>query len=101
MSDAAPQLSSNGLPRWNHSHPRSILSGRDLEGLVYRIRDALHHTSGIPACHRNDLCAMCGNAVRLVVQAAEPMIIDAAITKMAAAVGRNRIDIDPPFRGED
>jgi hypothetical protein len=91
------------MAHWDHKLPKSILSDYELNCLPYAISSYLHHCSGIPACdaHHGGLCAMCGNAVRLVVQAAEPKIIDATITRMARAVGRSRIDIDPPYRGED
>lgn len=99
MTDPAP-LSRNGLPRWDHSLPRSILSRYDLESLVHRISGPLHHCTGTTQCKSHDLCAMCGDAVRLVVQAAEPKILDAAFTTMATAVGYGLIDLHPTFHGE-
>jgi hypothetical protein len=43
---------------------------------------------------------MCGNAVRLVVQVAEPKIVDAVLQKAATAVGRRHVDLHPPI-GDD
>lgn len=86
------------LERWDHKLPKSILSDYDLLCIPYAISSALHYSTSIPPCAatRDGLCAICGNAVRLVVQAAEPKIIDAAVTRMADAVGRGQIDLHPP-----
>jgi hypothetical protein len=86
--------------RWDHKLPTSILSDYELNCLPYTIRPYLHHCVGTPMCKDHDLCAMCGNAVRLVVQAAVPKIIDAVLERAAKAVGCN-IDLHPQWRGDD
>lgn len=86
--------------RWDHTLPTSILSDYELRCLPYAISSALHYCTQTRQCPNNDLCAMCGNAVRLVVRAAEPKIIDAVLRKAASAVGRHNIDLDPPI-GDD
>lgn len=86
------------LQSWDHKLPKSILSDHDLRCIPYAISSALHYTTGIPQCdsHHGGLCAMCGNAVRLVVQRVEPMILEAAVTKIAKALGLRQIDLHPP-----
>lgn len=89
---------------WDHKLPRSILSDYDLKCSAFGISSPLHYVTGLPHCHTSSfgsLCAMCGNAMRLVVQHVEPKIIDAAISRMADAVGRQNIDIHPVYRGDD
>jgi hypothetical protein len=90
--------------RWDHKLPKSILSDYELNCLPYAISSYLHHCTGTPSCQAEShapLCAMCGNAVRLVVQAAEPKIIDAVLHRAAHAVGRDRMDLYPLRRGDD
>lgn len=78
--------------------PRSILSDYDLRCLPYSISNYLHHCTGIPQgdCGRQGtICAMCGHAVRLVLQSAEPKIIETAVKRMASALGHGFIDLHP------
>jgi hypothetical protein len=84
-------------PRWDHKLPKSILSDYDLRCIAHGISSALHYTTGVPHCgpSRHGLCAMCGNAMRLVVQSAEPRILERAIQRMAGALGAHNIDLHP------
>lgn len=84
---------------WDGVLPKSILSDYDLRVVAYSIRSALHYTTGTPECA--DLCAMCGNAMRLVVQAAEPAILDNAVASMARSVGRDSAGRHGVYRGSD
>jgi hypothetical protein len=86
------------MDTWDHKLPKSILSDYDLSCIAYGISSALYFTTGIQHCdpHHNGLCAMCGNAMRLVIQHAERKILEAALTKMAGSVGLGRIDLHPP-----
>lgn len=83
--------------------PRSVLSTYELRCLPYAISSYLHHCSGVPAngCGdgANSACAMCVNAVRLVIQAAEPKIIEEVISRAATSVGLNRVDLQPEAYG--
>lgn len=88
-------------PLWDHKLPKSILSDYDLGCLVYAITSPMHYCSGIGSDCHDGPCAMCGNAVRLVVQAAEPRIIAAAIKRMAGALGVRNIDLNPHSHGDD
>jgi len=85
------------LPPWDHSlYQGSLLSDYDQRCLPYAISSYLHNITGIPHCNGGaNICMMCGGAVRLVLQAAEPKIIDAVITKMARSLGRSNIDLHP------
>jgi hypothetical protein len=85
-------------PEWDRKLPRSILPDYDLNRLVYAISGPLHYTTGVESagCGINGhLCPMCGNAVRLVIQAAEPKIIERALELVAHALGHDRIDLHP------
>lgn len=83
------------VPRWDHKlFERSVLSEYDQRCLPYAISQHLHNVTGVPHCGGGaNICMMCGAAVRLVLQAAEPKIIDALIIKMARSVGRGTIDL--------
>lgn len=82
--------------RWDFKKPRSILSDYDLDCIAYSISSAMHYCTNTQQCHPSGpLCAMCGNAMRLVVQAAEPRIIDRVLEKAARAVGREHVDLHP------
>ena len=87
----------SGLPRWDFRLPKSMLSDYEMRVVAYGISSALHHTTGIPSCRDPGptLCAMCGNAVRLVLQAAEPKLIEAFLHKSARALGLHYIDLHP------
>lgn len=83
---------------WDGVLPKSILSDYDLQCLPYSISTYLHHCTGIPQrdCGRHGtVCAMCGHAVRLVLQSAEPKIIEAAVSRMARSLGHGNIDLHP------
>lgn len=94
---------SQKVPLWDHHlYQGSVLSDYDQRCLPYAISQYLHHVTGIPHCNGGaTICAMCGGAVRLVLQAAEPKIIDAIIQKQAWSVGRRNIDLHPISRGDD
>lgn len=102
MPDAAntPARSRSTFGRWDGKLPRSILSDYDLRVMAHGLRGPLHYTTGTTECDPSSPCAMCGNAMRLVVQSAEPRIIERAIKQMAAAVGHSFIDLHPPL-GDD
>lgn len=98
MSEPSGSAAAPVLKQWDGSMPRSILSDYDLRCLPYSISNYLHHCTGIPQrdCGRQGaICAMCGHAVRLVLQSAEPKIIETAVKRMAGALGHSRIDLDP------
>jgi len=86
------------MDHWDHKAPKSI--ARDVYGfqsVPYRISAALHRAAGTPPCPatQHGLCQMCGTAYRLVVECAEPLILEAAVKKMAAALGHGHIDMHP------
>lgn len=91
MADVPPRPTT-----WDHKEPRTI-ANHELRSVPYRISSALHRAAGTPPCPatRGGLCAMCGTAYRLVVEAAGPLILEAAVTKMAAALGARNIDLHP------
>jgi len=95
----AKRIRLDGREVWDGTLPKSVLSDYDLRCIAYSISDYLHNCTGIPSCRPSltdrDLCPMCGNAMRLVVQAAEPKIIETVIKRQAAAVGHGFIDLHP------
>lgn len=82
-------------------YERSLLSSHDQLAVAYSIASPLHYCTGTPCCTDGGgrLCTMCTNAVRLVLQRAEPDLIDRFVTKAARSVGREHIDLHP--RGGD
>ena len=99
MSDSAPLAERTSAEWWDFKLPRSILSDYDLQVIAYGISDYLHHCVGTVSCRNNlgdkRLCVMCGNAMRLVVQKAEPMLIDAVLRRIGTTLGRPNIDLHP------
>lgn len=88
------------LPPWDHSlFKGSVLSDYEQRVIAFGISQYMHNVTGIPNCRPTlaapSICAMCGSAVRLVLQAAESKIIDAVLTRQARALGRPRIDLHP------
>lgn len=85
------------VPHWDHKlYDKSVLSDYDQRCLPYAISYYLHNITGIPHCNAgNNICEMCGGAVRLVLQAAEPRIIEAVVKKMARSLGHGTIDLHP------
>jgi len=43
---------------------------------------------------------MCGSAVRLVLQAAEPKIMETVIKKIAGTLGHRNINLHPPVAND-
>lgn len=88
-------------PRWDHRlFERSILSDYDQKTLVYSISSYFHNTTGIPHCRPDSVCMMCGSAVRLVLQAAEPKIMETVIKKIAGTLGHRNINLHPPVAND-
>lgn len=97
-------VAGDGLAPWDGTLPRSLLSSYDLRSAAYGISNALHYCTGIPYCQSGQgaaLCAMCGNAMRLVVQNVEPRLRDAFLKRTASAVGLPNVDLHPTYRGDD
>lgn len=89
---------------WDHELPvpRFLLSDYELNALPYAISNPLHYVTGVPqdGCGTDRVCVMCGNAIRLVLQAAEPQLRRAVIRRMADMMGLTPIDLDPPVASE-
>jgi hypothetical protein len=96
----ATETTSPKVPLWDHKlYDRSVLSDYDQRCLPYAISQYLHNVTGIPHCNGgNTICAMCGGAVRLVLQAAEPKIKRAIVEKMQRDLG---VSCPFPHRGDD
>lgn len=84
--------------RGSGTYDRSLLTSHDQQAVAYSIASPLHFCVGTPCCvHSGDrrLCEMCENAVRLVLQRAEPDLIEQFVTKAARSVGLHHIDLHP------
>jgi hypothetical protein len=87
----------------DHAYDRSILTAHDQLAVAYGIASPLHYCVGTPCCTNSGgaLCAMCKHAVRLVLQRAEPDLIERFVVKAARSVGISNVDVNPIYRGED
>jgi hypothetical protein len=81
--------------RWDYKLPKSILDSNTLRTIAHSLRGPLHYTTGTKECPPSTPCVMCGNAMRLVIQSAEPRIIERVVERMASSVGHSNIDLYP------